>query len=456
LRKAATAPIEGSVAYLLPSKEEKTLTEGAITEVSKLKSAYNYYCIDRPLPLSQESFPLLDAKGEVFAMTQADASGKGKTYGISIDYIESLQVSTADLFKRAYAETGIRKGWSPDYDEARISLMLSASRQDAKTYLETLNDFIATFPDKAESYTLRATHCAFNRKELSDEPQQMLKLAMADLNAASKRSKDKAEGLYNKAKVIFNVAASDSTLQEKEWSINAAEACLHKALKSKHRPEYYLLAGDIAFQRGDYAKAYEDYSVVNSSVAATGTSYYLAAKSKSKSSESNPFEIITLLDSAASKSPDTEAAEIVLEIAEMKTQLGLYADVVQDYDRYYRLSGGKVNDAFYYYREQAKYRSDDYEGALKDIDRAITGSDGKNAIYYAEKASVCLRLKDLTGAQTSAAQAIALQSDFASAYRILGVSLMRQDKKSEACQNFNKAKELGDTVAERLMTENCK
>jgi tetratricopeptide (TPR) repeat protein len=455
LKVATTRPVSGDLAFLLPSKEEKILSQGSISDVSKIKNTFDYYRIDRPLPLSQENFPLLNSEGEVFAISQPDNSQKGNTYGVDLAYVLSLQVSTSDLFKRAYAEIGIRKGWATDFEDARLALILYASQQDANTYLETLNDFVESFPDNPESYFSRATHYSLHRNELGDMPNRMLDLAMDDLDLAVKLSKDKAEGLYNKAKTIFTVAISDTSLVYKDWNIATAEDYLQKALKENPRPDYYLLAGNIAFQRLDFDQAYKDYSIVNQSNAATGRSFFLAAKCKQQIKGSNPFEIITLLDSAAAKSPDAEAAAYVLELAEIKTELGLFADVVKDYDRYYLMTAGKVNDAFYYFREQAKYRSDDFEGALKDIDRAITASDGKNAVYFAEKASVYLRLKDLLKAQQNAEQAIALQNDFAAAYRILGISFMRQQKKTEACNSFNKAKELGDVVAERLVTDNC-
>jgi len=457
LKVAQLSPAVGETSYLLPSKEENKLTQGAIAEVSKMKGSFDYFRIDRPLPVSQENYPLLNSAGEVFAMSQADASGKGKTYGLSIAYIQSLHATTTDMFKRAYSEIGIRTIWSSDYNEARISLMLYASQQDAVTYLETLNDFVSTFPDNAEGYISRATHYAFHRSELgSGDAQENLDLAEADLETASKLNKNKGDGWFEKAKLIYNVVLNDSTLQYKNWNTATADEYLQNALKEDSRPEYYMLAGDIAFGKQDYEKAFENYSIVNQSNEASGLSFYFAAKCKQQMEGSNPFEIITLLDSAASKSPDTEAAGYVLEIAELKTQMGLFADVVKEYDRYWLLSGGNANDVFYYYREQAKFRSEDFEGAMSDIDKAIMASDGLNPVYYAEKASVCLRLKDYLKAQENAGKAIELQPDFASAYRILGVSQLRQEKKKEACVSFNKAKELGDAVVERLIKENCK
>jgi tetratricopeptide (TPR) repeat protein len=452
-----TDPVLNATAFIPPSKEEKELSQGVISEITKVKGAYNYYKIEKPLPSSQESFPLLNENGEVFALTQADASGKGKTYGISIEYIKSLNVTSMDMLKRTYSEIGIRKAWVSSIDEAQISLLLYASQQDAPTYLETLNDFISTFPNATEGYVSRASHYAYHRKELAsteNEQLQMLDLAWEDLDKAEKRTKNKADVYYNKAKLIFGVTTNDSTLRYKEWNIESASDYIRKAIAENDLPAYRHLEGDIAFYNQDYENAYLSYSIINQSPSASASSWYLAAKSKEQIPGSNLMEIITMMDSAVAKSPVNEASTYLLESIDLKMQTGLYDQAVKDYDTYYLLMGGNVNDGFYYFREQAKFRSNDFEGALKDIDRAIEGNPA-NAIYHAEKASVYLRLKEPEKAQASAEKAIELQPDFASAYRILGICLIRREKKTEACPYLEKAKELGDPVVDKLITENC-
>jgi tetratricopeptide (TPR) repeat protein len=244
-------------------------------------------------------------------------------------------------------------------------------------------------------------------------------------------------------------------LSYKNFTLKSAEENLQKAIKEANLPLYRQLEGDIAFFQNDFKKASQSYAMVNSSPEANSTSFYLAAKSKQQLEGTPILEIIALMDSAIAKSPNMEASEYLLESIDLKLQLGLYDQVVKDYDKYLLLTGGKVSDAFYYYREQAKFRTGDLEGALKDIDMALM-LDNKNALYYAEQASVYLRMGNMVKAQASIEKAIQLEPEFASAYRILGVCLVRQDKKPEACTHFKRAIELGDPVAERLLNENCK
>lgn len=454
---ATVSPISGAGAILPPSPQEKNMSTGIISEITKIKGTYDYFEIEMPLPASQEGYPLLNETGEVFALTQADASGKGKTYGISVDYIKSLNIASMDMLKRTYSDIGIRKAWSSSFDEAQIALLLYASQQDVPTYLETLNDFISTFPNATEGYVSRASHFAYNRKELAsteNEQLQMLDRAWGDLDHVEKLTKNKADAHYNKAKLIFGIVTNDSTLQYKNWTIESAADYIKKAIAEEDTPTYRHLEGDIAFFNGDFENAHNSYMIVNQTASSSASSWYLAAKSKEQIPGSNLMEIITMLDSAVAKSPANEAATYLLEGVDLKMQVGRYEEAVKDYDKYYMLTGGQVNDGFYYYREQAKFRANDFDGALKDINTAIT-MHPENAIYHAEKASVYLRLKDLPQAQASAEKAIELQPEFASAYRILGVCLIRLEKKTEACVHLNKAKELGDPVVEKLIKENC-
>ena len=454
---AKSSPAIQSTVYRLPSNDEKNLAQGIISETSKISSIYDYFQIDMPLTPLQVGFPLVTETGEVFAITQADASGKGKTYGMPVAYIQSLQTTASAMFNKTYNEIGIRLAWASNFDEAQISLLLYAGQQDAKTYLETLNDFIATFPNHAEGYIKRASHYAYARKELTsneNEQLQSLDKAWNDLESASKYFKNKGEANFNKAQLILAAVSIDSMLNYKNWQLKLAEDYIRKAISEADRPAYRQLEGDIAFFQQDYEKAYRSYAIVNNSPESNGLSYYFAAKCKQQFPDTDPLEIITLLDSAAAKAPPAEAAEYLLENIEIKTQLQLFDQVIIDYDKYLVAMNGNVSDAFYYYREQAKFRTGDLQGALRDIDMAIL-LDKENALYYAEKASVHLRLNEFAKTQENVEKAIRMEPEFAAAYRILGVCLVRQDKKTEACTHFEKAKELGDPVAERLIKEHC-
>ncbi|MDR2138119.1 MAG: tetratricopeptide repeat protein [Tannerella sp.] len=462
LQPATTQPVQGTEAYLLPYGVGKgaAIPGGTIVEVSKIKESYGYFKINVPLTSSQVSFPLLTPEGEVFAMAQEDASGNHQTYGISVPYILGIRMVSTDVFNKTYTAVNIRKAWATTPEDAQIALVLYASQQDAPAYLETLNDFIASFPDMAAGYLNRASHYACYRKTLAaSEAEQMrlLALAQADMETAAKYLEKKGECYYEQAKLIYGVASIDSTLQSAAWNMQAAEANIRKAIAESDEPAYRQLEGDIAFYQGDYEQAYESYRKVSHSSLASGISYYMAAKARQQIPGSNLTEVIALIDSAIEKSaalPD-DALVYLQENAELKMQLGRYEAAVADYDRCYTLMAGNVSDAFYHLREQARFRAGDLEGARKDISSAIM-LNPHNAVYYAEEASIHLRQQQPAKAQECLRKAISMDPDFASGHRLLGVSYLRQEKRDEACKAFQKARELGDPMVDKLIREHCR
>lgn len=454
----------GTVAYLLPYSTEKKadFEQGTITEVSKLKDPYSYYKLSVPLEDGRVNSPILNAEGEVFGLAQADASGKKDvSYAVSASYVNNLAVSSTDFLNSVYNNIGIKKAWPADVEQAQVALFLKGSTQDAKTYLETLNDFIATFPNSADVYLNRANHYAGRRAELAATPGEQanyLKLALDDIETASKYSDKKGDVYYNKAKLIYGVSAGDTTLTDPAWSVQAAQQTIQKAIEEDDAPVYHQLAGDIHFYLKEFDQAYNEYMVVNNSDLASPNSFYWAAKAKENTPGFNIGDVIALLDGAVDKCGlplTSEAGQYILERIDWKLRLSQYAEAIADYDLYYKAMNGDVGSSFYFYREQAKFRAGDMEGALADIKEAVRLSPDVPD-YRAEEASVYVRMKNYTDALASIEEALKVAPDFAACYRLKGICYVRMEKKAEACEALNKAKELGDPLAERLIKEHCK
>lgn len=454
----------GAAAYLLPFSADKHVRfgQGAVTEVSKLREPFAYYKLSIPLESGQANAPLLTDKGEVFGLAQEDASGKKDvSYAVSAGYANSLAVASADVFSSVYNAIGIRKAWPSDPVQAQVALFLKEAREDAPGYLETLNDFIATFPQSTEGYLGRASLYAYRRAELTaDAPEQAayLEKALADLETASRFMEKKGDMWYQKAKLIYGVGISDTTLQDPKWSVEAAMQALQKALQEEDSPLYRQLEGDMNFYQGNYPEAFDAYMLVNRSDMASAATWYWAAKAKQNIPGANFGEIIELLDSAVARCgmpPSAEAAPYILERVDLKLKLMNYPEAIADYDLYFDVLQGKVGDSFYYYREQAKFRANELEGALADIQKAIQLSPG-DPNYPAEEASVYMRMEKYEEALNSIANALKLAPDFAACYRLRGVCQVRLKKTEEACEALQKAKELGDPVADRLIKEHCK
>ena len=282
--------------------------------------------------------------------------------------------------------------------------------------------------------------------------------ALEDINTASRFSERKGDIWFNRAKLIYGVAAADTTLNKEQWTVDAATEAIQKAIGEEDLPVYRQLEGDIHFYKGDFEQAFDDYMKVNDSDMASSTSWYWAAKAKANIRGANFGDIIALLDSAIAKCgnpPTNEAAPYILERVDLRLKLMQYKEAVDDYDLYYDLLKGQVGDRFFYYREQAKFRMNDFPGALADIQSAIRLNPG-DPTYPAEEASVYIRMENYDQALRSLENALRIAPDFASCYRLRGICYVRQGKKAEACEAFNKAKELGDPVVDKLIKEHCK
>ena len=461
----AEAPLNvNAPTYLLPFVKDKgkvkSFGNGKVEEVTKLKVTYHYYKLSFPLQVGWTNAPVCNEEGQVFGLAQEDASGKNEcSYAVSAAYANSLAISSTDAFNTTYSNIGIRKAWPADKEQAKIATYIIENTQDAKSFLETLNDFVATFPDWWESYSRRASHYVFRRSELAADAAgqaDCLTKAEADLKQSIELSDSKSEALYNAAQLIYSAAVSDTTLKSNpNWNLERAQAVLTEAIQEQDIPAYHQLQADIYFTQGQYEQAYQEYMTVNQSDAANANSWYMASRAKSAVTGFNIGDIIQLLDSAVASCgnpPSVEAAPYLLERIDWRLRLMQYKEAVADYDLYYQICNGKVDDNFYYYREQAKFRMDDLDGALLDIRQAMNLAPG-NAMYPAEEASIYIRQKKYEEALRSIDKALAIAPEFAACYRLRGVCLQRSGKAEEARAALLKAKELGDPAAEKLLND---
>jgi len=80
----------------------------------------------------------------------------------------------------------------------------------------------------------------------------------------------------------------------------------------------------------------------------------------------------------------------------------------------------------------------------------------KDLTYRAELAVVNIRVGRNEEALKVLQDALAIDSKYAEAYRLMGIVQLQMKKKQEACQSFAKAKELGDPNVNGLIEKHCK
>ena len=114
-----------------------------------------------------------------------------------------------------------------------------------------------------------------------------------------------------------------------------------------------------------------------------------------------------------------------------------------------------VNANFYYLRHQAELTGRMYQLALNDINRAIQ-MQPDNDLYYAEKASLEIRVGYYDDAIKTAQECIRLAPQQSDGYLFLGVAQCVKGMKEDGLKNLKKAQELGEEQAAALIEKYSK
>ena len=169
-------------------------------------------------------------------------------------------------------------------------------------------------------------------------------------------------------------------------------------------------------------------------------------------------EIIALLDSAINNT-DTlrirEAAPYFLARADAYNAIDSFRQAVFDYTRYEILSGQRMSSQFYYIRSQAEIKARLYQQALGDLAAAIMLSP-EEPTYYAEMASLQLRVNMNDEALETATRCVKLAPEYSDGYLLLGLAQIRKGDTAAGLPNLEKANELGNPQAQPLIDKYSK
>ena len=445
----------GETVYLLPYSTQKatTLQTGKITAVDSIGNHSFYYTLEMKTGEKTVSCPILNAEGYLLGMIQKNASDEStESYALGATYGAELSISALAMNNGALNKIGIKKALPEDEEQALVYLFMSAEQMDNENYRSVLNDFLVQFPNSMDGYIRRANFY------MQSNDEQQFALADADLKKAMDVAADKNEARYQVAKTIYSYMISlDGKEPYKAWNYDAALELLSTS-QSSELPFHIQLTGDILFAQGKYADAYTYYEKVNQTELVSAATYFSAAKTKQLIEGTDLNEVLALMDSAIVKLNKPyfgEAAPYFYERAELRAQAGKYKDAVMDYNTFFEAVSGNVTALFYYQREQAEMNCRMYQHALNDINKAVEMAP-EDIDMLVEKGAVHLRVNQLDEAIAVFNKALSMNDQYAAAYRMLGYCQAMQKKNKEACSNFAKAKELGDTVVDKLIEKYCK
>ena len=438
---------EGSTVWLLPYHETKQLLSGPIRKAEKFMGNNDYYTVAIASPQHVENCPLLNEAGEVIGLVQPSAvANDSLSYAISVIFADSLRMNGFSISEPVFKQTQIKKALPSDIKEANVALFLASSKNDSLAYAELVDDMISQFPAAPDGYTYKAQLAASSGD-----------FASADhyMSEAIRVSDPKDEAHYNFARLIYDKQIYQPDGYE-SWTFDKGLAEVREAIAISPVPSYRQLEADILFAQKQYGEAYDIYIQLTQSAMRNAELFYSAAKCKALQRDTTAM--LSLLDSCVntfSKPYFKEAAPYLWERAEARRAAGRYRDAVADMNEYEKLMSAEVNETFYYIRHQTHIQARLYQQALNDINRAIQ-MNPKETLYYAEKASLEVRVGLYDEAIATSKECIAVDSNASDGYLFLGLAQCLKNNKKEGIENLRKAKELGDPQADTLIEKYSK
>ena len=439
---SATSPVSSQV-WLLPYHEVKNVPAGTIRKAETFQGEYEYYTVALTMPANTVSTPLINQAGEVVGLMQQPATDKDTlSYAVSARFADSLRISGFGMNEAALLQTKIKKELPDDQKEAVLALYMASSRQDSASYVNMVEDFIRKFPKASDGYLYRAQIEASSNNFAAAEK---------DMETAISNSTQKDDTHYNYARMIYNKIIFQADVPYDNWTLDKALDEIRLANTLNPQPTYRQMEANILFGQKKYNEAYDIYTELANTNLKGAEVYFSAARCKEMLKDSTAM--LALLDSAMNcftKPYLKEAAPYLWARAQARLQAKKYRDAISDMNDYEELMVATINDNFYYLRHQAEVDGRLYQQALNDITRAIV-MNPKETFYYAEKASLEIRVGLYDNAIATAKESITIDANDSDGYLFLGVAQCLKGNKKEGIPNLQKAKDMGNLQAEALI-----
>lgn len=439
---STTTPVSSQV-WLLPYHEVKNVPSGTVRKAETFQGEYEYYTIAMTMPANTVSTPLINQAGEVVGLMQQPATDKDTlSYAVSARFADSLRISGFGMNEATLLQTKIKKELPDDQKEAVLALYMASSRQDSASYVNMVEDFIRKFPKASDGYLYRAQIEASSNNFAAAEK---------DMVMAISNSTQKDDTHYNYARMIYNKIIFQADVPYDNWTLDKALDEIRLANTLNPQPTYRQMEANILFGQKKYSEAYDIYTELANTNLKGAEVYFSAARCKEMLKDSTAM--LALLDSAMNcftKPYLKEAAPYLWARAQARLQAKKYRDAIADMNDYEELMVANINDNFYYLRHQAEVDGRLYQQALNDITRAIV-MNPKETFYYAEKASLEIRVGLYDNAIATAKESITIDANDSDGYLFLGVAQCLKGNKKEGIPNLQKAKDMGNLQAEALI-----
>ena len=439
---------EGARVWLLPFRENTTLPQGTVRSAETFREYYAYYTVAMKMPEGTTSCPLMNEAGEVIGlMQQPYKQNDTLSYAVSALFADSLAINGLSINDPTLRSTMIKKDLPATPDQAALTLYLAQSSLDSTAYVQLLEDFITKFPDAPDGYTYRAQIEASNK---------MFDAASRDMEQAIKVADKKDEAHYNYSKLIYQKEIYMSQVPYEGWSLDKALEEAQAAEKLNPLAIYRQHQAIILYAQKKFTEADNIYQTLYNTEMRSAGLFFEGSRCKAMLNDTTAQ--IALLDSCMSmfsKPYLKEAAPYLMSRAQTLMDAKRYRDATNDLNDYEKLMQATVNANFYYLRFQAEMGGRLFQQALNDINRAIE-MEPQYDLYYAEKASLQVRVGLYDEAIETANECIRVAPDHSDGYLFLGIAQCLKGEKTEGVKNLRKAKELGDSQADSLIEKYSK
>lgn len=436
---ASKASVAGEKVWLVPYSIKKSpFQQEDISSVENFMTTYNYYIFSSSVPENAVGCPFVNKNGQVIGLMHTN----GQTTAIDANYAKQLKVTGLSTLDAALRETGIRTAL-PDTEQDAITMMtLKKGQIPVDVYNEYTQEFINKFPTSAFGYKEKALYLVDQEKY--DEAAKLMEEGI-------KKSTAKDEAHSNYADLIYQKIAYKGDSTYTAWTLDKAIDEAQKAYAAKPQPVYKHQEAQINFLKGNYQKACDMFLDLTKSNLNGGELYFEAAQAKTHL-KAPAQEIEVLLDSAISVGARTGmAGNYYLARANFLNEQGQYRRAIQDYNMYDSIAR-PVDASFFYTRYQCETKLRMWQPALLDIARACYLAP-KQPTFFAEWASLDLRVKRYDEGISAATHCIELAPEYADGYLLLGLLQKEKGLKDEAIKNLKKAQELGDTRAAEYLSK---
>ncbi len=445
----ASAPAKtGDKVWLITYSGKSSQPVGTtVKSVETFMDKYAYYIFTMQAPAQSTSCPFVNERGEVIGLMQPSTTSSD-IHATDVNYASSLKTTGFALNDPTLRRINIAPALPEDKEQALLVLIMSEQDADSVKHPAIVSDFIKQYPTLIDGYSAKA-RMQVDADDFSGADDTM--------NEALKKVEKKDEAHSDYGKIIYDKITLKADKQYEPWTLDKAAEETQKAYSLNPLPTYRHQLAQITYAKGNYQEAYDEFTALFNSTMNAPELYYEAAQCKTMLNAPKS-EIIALLDSAINKT-DTlrlrEAAPYFLARAEAYNATDSFRQAVFDYTRYEILMGGRMTPQFYYLRSQVEVKARLYQQALGDLAAAIMLAP-KEPTYYAEMASLQLKVNLIDEAIKTAERCTQLAPEYSDGFLLLGLAQISKGDKTAGLPNLEKARDLGNPQAQPLIDKYSK